>query len=136
MLILAAACVVCAIYFHPLHFTTSGELQVAVTDVGVENGEPKLDTQTYTELTEEQIAEICEILDSYAYYRTPATPFTDGSFDDLSDCVVHLYFFRDGSSRTYALSPAGKLATDGKTYRMGKAQQCIEKLRRIAEEKP
>lgn len=133
LLILVAACVVCGVYFAPQHFTMSGELQIVVTDIGVENGEPKLDTKTYTELTEEQIAEICEILDNYAYYRTPATPFTDGSLDDLSDRVMHLYFFRDGSSRTYALSPAGKLATDGKTYRMGKAKQCMNDILSLLE---
>lgn len=133
-MILAAACALCALYFRPLKFETSGELQIIVTDAGVENGEPKLNTQTYSELSEEQMVKICELLDGFDYRRTPATPFTNGTLDDLDGSVMHLYFFEDdGAGRTYAITPAGKLAIDGKTYRFGKAQQCVEKLRKILE---
>lgn len=125
----------CGVYFAPQHIDTSGELQIVVTDIGVENGEPKLDTQSFTELTASEHEAICEILRSCTYYRTPATPFTDGSLDDLADRVMHLYFFdEDGTSRTYALSPAGKLAVDGKTYRMTRAGQRMEKIWAVLEE--
>lgn len=125
LLILTVVCILCGVYFRPLHLNTSGELQIVVTNFGVENGEPKLDTNTITDLTDEEMHAVSSILDRYTYYRTPATPFTDGSLDDLGDCVVHLYFLLDGGDRTYALTPTGELAVDGKTYRLRGAERCL-----------
>lgn len=107
---------------------------MTITDTGVENGEPVLDTQTYTDLTAEQTTEICRILDGYTYHRTPATLFSRGSLDDMGDCLAVIYFFHeDGTNHTYSLSSSRAIAVNEKTYRMSHATDCIGAVRNSCE---
>ena len=80
----AVLLLVCALlYFRPMPLshsvTQTGQLSIQISNVGVENGDPYLDTTRYDTITGTQKNDILALRQQYAYCRSGSTPFSDGS---------------------------------------------------------
>lgn len=133
----AVLLLVCALlYFRPMplshRVTQAGQLSIQISNVGVQNGDPYLDTAHYNNLTETQQDTILALLDQYAYCRTVGTLFSDGSLSGLGDRMLYLCVFEnDAVANELAISSVGKIAMDGKTYKMDRAEQFIDQVEEL-----
>lgn len=130
----AVLLLVCALlYFRPMPLshsvTQTGQLSIQISNVGVENGDPYLDTTRYDAITETQKDDILALLQQYAYCRTVSTPFSDGSLSGLGDRVLYLCVYEDDTvANELTISSDGNIAMDGKTYKMDRAEQFIDQV--------
>lgn len=130
----AVLLLVCALlYFRPMPLshsvTQTGQLSIQISNVGVENGDPYLDTTRYDAITGTQKDDILALLQQYAYCRTVSTPFSDGSLSGLGDRVLYLCVYEDDTvANELTISSDGNIAMDGKTYKMDRAEQFIDQV--------
>lgn len=122
--------------FRPLAFSgMAGENQqinVVLSEVGVRNGEAYIDSRDYSDITTEQKTAVWTVLEKYTYRRTPGTPFSDGSLSDIGEKMLSIYVYEDDTlTDSIIIMSAGKIAINGKNYRMTNAGQCIDQLTEI-----
>ena len=130
MLIVVGAAVMvllcAALYFRPMPLSKpaedGGRMQLVLNKFGIENGEPEIDAETYTEITPEENSAIMAVLEQYTYRRTLETLFSDGTLDGEEILYLHL----DGES--IAVSTAGKAAIRGRIYGVKNARQLIRQI--------
>ena len=126
--------------FRPLAFSgMAGENQqinMVLSEVGVRNGEAYIDSSDYSEITTEQRAAVWAVLEKYTYRRIPGTLFSDGSLSDIGEKMLSIYVYEDGTLKdSIVVTSSGKIAVNGKNYRMTNAEQCIDQLTEILESK-
>ena len=118
-------------YFRPLSFSDVAEVNEQITiissELGGRVGEPYIDTVDYQSLTTEQKSAVLALLGQYTYRRTLGTPFSDGSMSGLGNRTLSIYTY-DGM---IFVSATGKVAVNGKNYRMRNAEQFIEQILEI-----
>ena len=127
-----------AVYFRPLAFSKiAGEqwqIQTVLNEFGVRNGEPYVDSVNYQTITAEQKSAILTALERYSYQRTPGTLFSDGSLSGVGEAMLSIYGYEDGTLvDSIVVSSSGKIAVNGKTYRMKNAEQLIDQIVEIME---
>ena len=130
VLVLLLGSMVC---FRPLSFSgMAGENQqinMVLSEVGVRDGEAYIDSRDYPDITTEQKTAVWAVLEKYTYRRTPGTPFSDGSLSDIGEKMLSIYVYEDDTlTDSIIITSSGKIAVNGKNYRMANAEQCIEKL--------
>lgn len=123
-------------YFRPLSFSgMAGENQqinMVLSEVGVRNGEAYIDSTDYADITTEQKTAVWTVLEQYPYRRTPGTLFSDGSLSGLGEKMLSIYVYEDGIlTDSIIVTSSGKIAVNGKKYRMASAEQCIDQLTEI-----
>jgi len=120
-----------ALYFGPISLSNvadgDAQMQLVLSEFGIENGEPDIDSVAYNDITPEESGEILTALEQYTYGRTVKTLFSDGTVK--GDKILYLHF--DGDS--VAVTSAGEIAVRGKTYRMKNAEEFIERIIEILE---
>lgn len=128
VLLAALLAVLLSVYFRPLPFPVIGEsdqLMITWTEMGVRNGEPYMDTEDFYEFTPEQRSSIQNLLSRYTYCRTASTLFSR-NFSSSGHQLLYLFVFNDGYKlHSIQISSAGKLAVNGRNYRMKHAEQFI-----------
>lgn len=137
----AAVLLVCAAaYFRPLRFSgtitdESSRMDIVITEISIENGEPSINPDTYSDITQGQRAEVIALLNNCRYTRTPATPFSDGSINDLGGKMLTLYVYDDNSlTATVVVASSGKVVVGDKRYNMKNADGLIEQIAEIVEQ--
>ena len=120
-------------YFRPIYLTdlvnANSEMQIVKQHIYVENGEPVIDSETYDDLSEDQIKNICESLGQYPYHMTFGTLFSDGSLSDLGEWIFCFYIYEDQELfRTVIVSDAGKISVNNKSYVMQNASTLIQEI--------
>ena len=129
----------CALlYFRPMllshGITHTGQISIQISNVGVENGEPYLDTTDYQNIAETQKNSILALMDKYTYSKSMSTPFSDGSLSGLGNRVLYLCVYEDDTvANEIAISSDGKIAVDGKTYKMDQAEQFMNQVLELLE---
>ncbi len=130
-LIIALIGIIC--YFKPI--ATSGLLnenqtiQIAYSNIGVKEGEPYINSETFNEITDEQKSSIIEQLENYTYRRKWNTLFTSGAFSDLGEHLMHIYIYEgDKHIDSYAFNASNECVIDGKNYVMEKSKDFVESV--------
>ena len=123
-------------YFRPLSFSgIAGENQqinVVLSEFGVRNGEAYIDSTDYADIATEQKTAVWAVLEKYTYRRMPGTPFSDGSLSDFGEKMLSIYVYEDDALvDSIVVSSSGKIAVNGKNYRMANAESCIDQLTEI-----
>ena len=124
------------VYFKPLSFSgmveENQQINMVLSEFGVRNGEAYIDSTDYSDITTEQKTAVWAVLEKYTYRRTPGTPFSDGSLSDLGEKMLSIYVYEDGTlTDSIIVTSSGKIAVNGKNYRMANAEQCIDQLTEI-----
>ena len=126
------------IYFIPMPlldcFDEEGQINIQVSEFGVDYGKPFITPITYSEITEEQKERIFALCSQYSYRRTISTLFSDGSISGLGDKVAYIFINGNDKNNNYiTISSSGKIAIENKTFQMKHAQQFIDQMTEILE---
>ena len=126
------------IYFIPMPlldcFDEEGQINIQVSEFGVDYGKPFITPITYSEITEEQIERIFALCSQYSYRRTISTLFSDGSISGLGDKVAYIFINGNDKNNNYiTISSSGKIAIENKTFQMKRAEQFIDQMTEILE---
>lgn len=124
------------IYFQPMHLADladpTSELSITRQHIYVENGEPEIDTESYNDLSEDQIRRIIDSLQQYTYRRTPGTLFSDGSLSDLGEWLICIYIYRDNELvDTVIVSDTGDISVNDRSYSMQDSSEFIQQITEI-----
>lgn len=107
---------------------------ITIQEFSIRDGEPFIDSITYSDITEEQKNGIFALCNQYSYSRTFHTLFSDGSMSGLGDKLIHIYINgNDPTVNQITLSSTGEIGIGNKTYKMRQAEQFIEKMTKILE---
>lgn len=125
-----------AVYFRPLSFSGSAgenrQINMVLNEFSVRNGEAYIDSAEYPDITTEQETAVWAVLEKYPYRRTPGTLFSDDSLSDFGEKMLSIYVYEDGTlTDSIVITSSGKIAANGKNYRMTNAEQCIDQLTEI-----
>lgn len=67
------------LYLRPMELSdlVNEDQQISITwnEIGIRNGEPYIDSESYNDVTEEQKLNMIELFQQYTYKRSLATPF-------------------------------------------------------------
>ncbi len=134
LLLLAAA----LIYLRPLPLldglAPDAGMFVTTTQLGVRDGLPFVDTQSYEELTPAQREEIAALLTGYRCRRTLATLFAPDAAD-MDERTVSLFVYENGRSvRSIVLGETGTVTIDGRAYALPDAPALMDSLLWMLEE--
>ena len=127
---------IATLYFYPMELSDvlgdSSQIYITITEIGLKDGLPSITPVGYSDITAEQKNDILGICSRYAYRRTIATLFSDGSMSGLGDRI--LYFFCGEEGRTIVtVSTTGKIAIHDRVYRMNHAEQLIDQVAQVLE---
>ena len=123
-------------YFKPVSLSAvideDCQVKITINELGVRNGEAYIDSVPYQSITLEQKNSILALLEQYAYQRTFATPFSDGSLSGLGNRVLYIYVYDDISLvNNICITSSGKISINEKSYHMKNADQFIELIAEI-----
>lgn len=126
------------IYFIPMSlldcFDEEGQINIQVSEFGVDYGKPFITPIAYSEITEEQKERIFALCSQYSYRRTISTLFSDGSISGLGDKVAYIFINGNDKNNNYiTISSSGKIAIENKTFQMKHVQQFIDQMTEILE---
>ena len=110
------------------------QINIQVDTFDIKDGEPIIDQETYSDITEEQKNSILKLCSQYSYRRRIDTLFSDGSISEVGDTVVYIFLNgEDGSDKQIVISSTNKIAIGNKTFKMNHAEQFIRELLKILE---
>ena len=126
------------VYFIPIPlldcFDEEGQINIQVSEFGVDYGKPFIAPIAYSEITEEQKERIFALCSQYSYRRTISTLFSDGSISGLGDKVAYIFINGNDKNNNYiTISSSGKIAIENKTFQMKRAEQFIDQMTEILE---
>ena len=110
------------------------QINIQVNTFDIKDGEPIINQETYSDITEEQKNSILKLCSQYSYRRRIDTLFSDGSISEVGDTVVYIFLNgEDGSDKQIVISSTNKIAIGNKTFKMNHAEQFIRELLKILE---
>lgn len=127
------------IYFVPKPLSNHLDESTQITSVVVQrfktqDGEPIIDTSSYSEITKEQKDRIFALCNQYSYRRTVHTLFSDGSMSGLGDRLIDIFIqAEDTTIRLIAIASTGTISIGNKTYKMSQAEQFMNQMEEILE---
>lgn len=129
-----AALFIClVVYFRPFSFLkvvrADGQLKMVLTEMEVRHGETYMDSTEYQAVTAKQKDAVLDLMGKYPYRRTLGTLRSDGSISGLGDRLLSIYVY-DASSPVGSIfvSSSGKIAVNGKSFRMKNAGAFIQQI--------
>ncbi len=138
-----AVCIVlllCLIlYFRPLPLSDNvsdrSSFIVQITHFDVQDGEPRLNSNCYDDITREQKRKILDLTQKYSYQRTPSTIFSDGTIRSVGNMTVLIYVSSgESTGNSIYVSDSGQIFIDSKLYKMKNASQFNQQLEDILKE--
>ena len=86
------------VYFRPLRMSdlVNDEQEILLTQIsmGVQNGEPYMDSESYNDLTKEQEQSIINLFQQYTYRRTLSTfLISDGTLSETGDQLIDIFMY-------------------------------------------
>lgn len=136
IIVIIIACL--SIYFKPIKLSKTisenNTIMLLVTELGVKNGEPYIDTKDYKNITDKQKNNIIELFNNYSYTRTFTTHFSDGSISDNGDKIIYIYLYDSDKLIDYiCISSSGNISVNDKTYKIKDATEFINKIQQACE---
>lgn len=121
------------IYLRPMKMSDliNGDQNLLITrsEIGVRDGEPYIDTESYNDLTEEQRQGIVSLFQQYTYRRTPGTLFSDGSISGSIDNYINIFVYEDIELvRTIIISDTGGMSVDSRAYVVQEPSKLIQDI--------
>lgn len=131
--IVLALLVLIITFFKPLALSDivdeSNRIKMVLSEFGVRNGEPYIDSVDYQTVTAEQKSAILDLLGKYPYNRTFGTLFSRGSISGLGNKTLFIYVYDDISLVcSIFITSTGKIAVNEKSYSMENSEQLIEQI--------
>lgn len=133
--------VICTItHFRPIPLSGIADrengIKMILSNFEIKNGEAYNESVDYTNITVEQKSKILTVLENYNYRRNLKTLFSDGSISDIGDKLLHIYVYENELySDSVMVSSSGKMIVGDKTYTMKNAEEFIEQMVAIMEQK-
>lgn len=126
------------VYFMPVKLSEclddGSQINIQVDTFDIKDGEPIIDQETYSDITEEQKNSILKLCSQYSYRRRMDTLFSDGSISEVGDTVVYIFVNgENGSDKQIVISSTDKVAIGNRTFKMKHAEQFINELIEILE---
>ncbi len=119
------------LYFKPFqlsrHINENSKISMIVEELGVKDGQPYINTESYNDITDEQIKNVIGLFQKYSYRRTIHTAFSDGTIG--GNRLVHIFISEnDKSSEAISISISGSISVNGKTYKLPNAPEFIQEF--------
>ena len=126
------------VYFRPLRMSdlVNDEQEILLTQIsmGVQNGEPYMDSESYNDLTKEQEQSIINLFQQYTYRRTPGTLFSDGSISGAINNYINIFVYEDSELvRTIIISDTGGMSLDSRVYAAQEPSALIQDIISVIE---
>lgn len=127
------------VYFRPLRMSdlVNDEQEIVLTQIsmGVQNGEPYMDSESYNDLTKEQEQSIINLFQQYTYRRTLSTFLvSDGSLSETGDQLVDIFMYEDSELVcSVIISNTGSISVNDRPYVLEDPLRFIEELLQIVE---
>lgn len=127
------------VYFRPLRMSdlVNDEQEIVLTQIsmGVQNGEPYMDSESYNDLTKEQEQSIINLFQQYTYRRTLSTfLISDGALSETGDQLIDIFMY-EGSEFVCSVivSNTGSISVNDRPYVLENPSRFIEELLQIVE---
>ena len=127
------------VYFRPLRMSdlVNDEQEIVLTQIsmGVQNGEPYMDSESYNDLTKEQEQSIINLFQQYTYRRTLSTFLvSDGSLSETGEQLVDIFMDEDSELVcSVIISNTGSISVNDRPYVLEDPSRFIEELLQIVE---
>ena len=120
------------VYFAPMKLTqdvtAETDIRMVLNVFRVDNGEPRIEAVEYQDMTAEQKRELMAAMDEDHYSRTLETLFSDGTIEDLGERMLSIHVFDGAKAEIIVLTDSGRIAINGKSYRMREAEALIGRI--------
>ena len=126
------------VYFWPKKLSDligeNSTVSISVSELGVREGLPYIDTDSCLDMTKEQKSELTALFGDYSYRRSFGTLFSDGSMTETGDYLIYIFIYEeDVLKNSIVISSAGQCSVNDKSYRMADAEHLIGKIRNSME---
>lgn len=110
------------------------QIEIATNELGVQDGEPFMNSAVYQTISAEQENAIRTLLGQYNYHRTWDTPFSDSAVSDLGSRTLTIYVYDEASLvESIFVTASDQIVVRDKRYRMENAGQLIERITAVLE---
>lgn len=125
------------VYFAPMKLSdcldSTSPIHITITELGVRDGAPFIYPVVHSDITGEQEERVLALCSQYSYRRTIHTLFSDGSLSRTGNKIVSI--FSSAKNETLiTVSLTGKVAINGKPFKMSGAEQFIDQLTAILDD--
>lgn len=124
------------LYLRPMELSdlVNEDQQISITwnEIGIRNGEPYIDSESYNDVTEEQKLNMIELFQQYTYKRSLATPFSDGSLSELGEELIYVFVYEDSELvNSVCISDVDTMSVNDRTYVVRNASGLIQDILHI-----
>ena len=124
------------LYLRPIELSdlVNEDQQISITwnEIGIRNGEPYIDSESYNDVTEEQKLNMIELFQQYTYKRSLATPFSDGSLSELGEELIYVFVYEDSELvSSVCISDVDAMSVNDRTYVVRNASGLIQDILNI-----
>lgn len=124
------------LYLRPIELSdlVNEDQQISITwnEIGIRNGEPYIDSESYNDVTEEQKLNMIELFQEYTYKRSLATPFSDGSLSELGEELIYVFVYEDSELvSSVCISDVDAMSVNDRTYVVRNASGLIQDILNI-----
>ncbi len=87
------------VYFWPKKLSDligeNSTVSISVSELGVREGLPYIDTDSCLDMTKEQKSELTALFGDYSYRRSFGTLFSDGSMTEIGDHLIYVFVYEE-----------------------------------------